>query len=117
MSVKEEVRSGRIELGSDLDPDPWKILWIWIHGKYYGSGSSKMMRILCIRIPNTSKPEAPPPPTHPKAELVYSVPWCCTLQSMKTEKKKGRPLPLPLKFHYFMVNTVRSHIFANISAN
>ena len=27
---KEEGRGGGSELGSDLDPDPWKILWIRI---------------------------------------------------------------------------------------
>ena len=37
-----EERVGVSELGSDLDPDPWKC---------YGSG--KMMGILWIRIPNT----------------------------------------------------------------
>ena len=32
MNVKEEGRGGGSELGSklDLDPDPWKILWIRI---------------------------------------------------------------------------------------
>ena len=30
MSVKEEGRGGGSELGSDLDLDPWKILWIRI---------------------------------------------------------------------------------------
>ena len=43
LSVKEEGRGGGSELGSDLDldldPDPWTILWIRIHGQYYGSGS------------------------------------------------------------------------------
>ena len=31
-SMKEEGRDGGSELGSDmdLDPDPWKILWVWI---------------------------------------------------------------------------------------
>ena len=28
--MKEEGRGGVSELGSDLDPDPWKILLIWI---------------------------------------------------------------------------------------
>ena len=60
LSVKEVGSGG--ELGSDLDmdpdPDPWKILWIWIHGKYYGSGSGKMMRILWIRIRNTASNDA-----------------------------------------------------------
>ena len=28
LSEKEEGSGG--ELSSDLDPDPWKILWIWI---------------------------------------------------------------------------------------
>ena len=59
LSVKEEGRGGGSELGSDLDldldPDPWTILWIRIHGQYYGSGSGKMMRILWIRIRNTGK--------------------------------------------------------------
>ena len=36
---------------------------------------------------NLSKPAAPPPPTDPRTELVYSVLWC-TLQSMKTEIRK-----------------------------
>ena len=32
LSVKEEGSGGGSEQGSDLepDPDPWKILWIWI---------------------------------------------------------------------------------------
>ena len=30
ISVKEKGRGGESELGSDLDPDPWKILWIQI---------------------------------------------------------------------------------------
>ena len=29
--MKEEGRGGGSELGSDLDPDPWKILWIRLH--------------------------------------------------------------------------------------
>ena len=29
--MKEEERGGGSELGSDLDPDPWKILWIRIN--------------------------------------------------------------------------------------
>ena len=28
--MKEEGRGGGSELGSDLDPDPWKIFWIRI---------------------------------------------------------------------------------------
>ena len=38
----------------------WIWIWIWIRiririlGKYYGSGSGKMMRILWIRIRNTA---------------------------------------------------------------
>ena len=31
----------------------WNRIRIRIHGKYYGSGSDKMMRILWIRIRNT----------------------------------------------------------------
>ena len=53
-----------------------------------------------------SKQAAPPTPhmyLHcTSAELVYSVPWCCTLQSRKIEKQKGRHLPCPLRFHYSM---------------
>ena len=30
MCMKEEVRGGGSELGSDPDPDTWKILWIRI---------------------------------------------------------------------------------------
>ena len=44
LSVKEE--GSGVDLGSDLDLDPWKI-------KYYASESGKMMRILWIRIRNT----------------------------------------------------------------
>ena len=29
--MKEEGRGGGSELGSDLDPDPWKTLWIRQH--------------------------------------------------------------------------------------
>ena len=55
LSVKEEGSGGELgsDLDLDLDPDPWKILWFRIHGKYYGSGSGKMMQNLWIRIRNS----------------------------------------------------------------
>ena len=38
LSVREEGRGGESELGSDMDlnmdPDPWKILRIWIQQNY-----------------------------------------------------------------------------------
>ena len=75
------------------------------NGKFVRSETKEIFflhfNLLVVSI-NLSKPAAPPPPTNPRAELVYSVPWCCTLQSMKTEKQKGRQLPFPLRFHYSM---------------
>ena len=46
LSVKEEGSGGELGSDLDLDPDPWKL-------NFYRSGSSKMMRILWIRIRNS----------------------------------------------------------------
>ena len=48
--MKEEGRGGGSELGSDLDLDPWKILWIRIRQ------NDADPRILWIRIHNNDSP-------------------------------------------------------------
>ena len=44
LSVKEEGSVGELGSDQDLDPDPWKMLWIRIRIR------GKIMRILWIRI-------------------------------------------------------------------